>query len=1017
MDIWRAIRRSITRRSERFDRSVAELLQHCVQHRLVPWDNTEPELFRALLEDYTLDVKASREAIERLIDDAELKLRVSATGQTMVNVTEHFLDITLGGSDIDRSSGDGFRASLLTAMSVPIADVSLEGGAASDLITGIIYGGDVTIIRIDTGAGVPMTLVIDLGVPRLISDVSLDADIEVDPFVRASLNAEDYVAWDRALPIYCRYLRLELKERSLTLKKVSVTLNTYDQEFVVRTKELTFSNAVIRLIPEDKHGASTMILTNEGRSGDLRRIGRNKFRLELKASMGDLDSAPLIKSIYRLVEDTDVALATSELGSLQAYAETGGLVIGEPVVVIPRFCSVGNRETHDVKYDLGQLSNSSTIALPQYIRLPESFTVYLDGVPCSMTLSTPTVEYTYRYDDTNNILIFKSGTTGAVQIAFGVDVPSVKDGILTLSYPTAGESISISYEGKRRRIVGEVIQPGDTYQLAYHPVELERTVEFDVPKSTKEFTIPYDIISVEFEDRSVFQTKVDGDPQEEGQWTIIQENGRPPVVKTYTETNSKDAGKAILRVDLIYYHRSEPVTSKVPPALEREGISVGGNTVLLCSRPISSSIDKTSDDYFLATTFATEPLPEFYKVTVRGYQGDVFTEVDTRLLDYRIGTIQTRFGTRYYCVLVFGDEVGVFDLMNAEVLYYETQPIYPQLSGEIFRNYKRYVNGKVEISNYGDYTVSSDGTIIAFSKIPDGCTASYTHIEQIELGDEDWQYVKSDDGSVDTRRIKVISPTVDRHDILVVDGYAFLHDGTKIHYTKEMASRPDDVHSAFDGTKYISIIPSVDLVRAKLLPPGSTRYTLDAYIHEGTVTFLSVETSDVCVRSYDVGDTHFCKAGYPPFLPPDSGYYEEECENPRARYGTGCPRYAPKSSPLPRELRREVTYVDGSSELDRYGDYSIDYDSGALFLKSPLSSAVGMAYDYGLFRCSYVCNMDLDVGARVFGDRVALSQIDSMDLYNKGIRSVGFIFTRLPGEFPSANIRLEVPTRFRAVTT
>jgi len=228
-----------------------------------------------------------------------------------------------------------------------------------------------------------------------------------------------------------------------------------------------------------------------------------------------------------------------------------------------------------------------------------------------------------------------------------------------------------------------------------------------------------------------------------------------------------------------------------------------------------------------------------------------------------------------------------------------------------------------------------------------------------------------------------------------------------------MEQEPDDVYEVVVNGMKISIIPSVDLIRGVILEQGEKEFTLDRYIQRSTVSFIPLSTERICVNSYDVEGVHFCQRGYSGYVPGGSGYYLDYCDNPRRADGVSCPRYSARSEGLPGELGREVEFIDGDEELKRYGDYSIDYVEGILYLWSTFKTNLGITYSYGRFTATYLANMPLNITCQVSGSSISIKGIDGLTLQGKGINEVAFIYTAIPTTIPWNQIPLTAPSEFR----
>lgn len=287
----------------------------------------------------------------------------------------------------------------------------------------------------------------------------------------------------------------------------------------------------------------------------------------------------------------------------------------------------------------------------------------------------------------------------------------------------------------------------------------------------------------------------------------------------------------------------------------------------------------------------------------------------------------------------------------------------------IFSNEKSFVNGTDELETEGDYSIDYTNGILytaAQTREQGLSTVQYTYQKERELewefNDNSSQLVINDDSFLVNRN--------DRNPVTLVRS-----DGQK-RFVAYKDNRWVDIPVTFVGLRDIErskgneiqfqdagvIIDfeKDDFLRGKVLPEGTTRVRLDnTGIVKNSIRFLHLSNDTDAFNDRLVSTD-------------DSGLPVVEPKPIRDVYGNRLPGIGLDEQTQrdvdEETLVRERNYVDGSTELERGGDYSVDYENGILFTFTPIPAHTIIQYEYTDVRVSYIGTLRLNqtpTGGRV----------------------------------------------------
>jgi hypothetical protein len=267
--------------------------------------------------------------------------------------------------------------------------------------------------------------------------------------------------------------------------------------------------------------------------------------------------------------------------------------------------------------------------------------------------------------------------------------------------------------------------------------------------------------------------------------------------------------------------------------------------------------------------------------------------------------------------------------------------------GETFKREVAYVDGRSELKLPGDYAIDYRNGTVACQTMPSGLagvTAAYSYQNRRNLS---WRFgdgpadIVIDDGSQfvgwnDEAAAVVKTKTGPCH-VVYKNGHHVLV--------------PTDADSPFlevdQATGGEAAIPFVedDFLRGWTAPDGATRIELPhGSVVRGSLQFVFVSDDQ---GAFDDRTVTKDSAGNVVISPK---YVRDVYGNalPGARAGVQTQRDVDRLA-----AKREVPFVDGTTELVRDGDYSVDYAAGVLYMSTPMPSYTILQFKYADVRVSY----------------------------------------------------------------
>ena len=281
------------------------------------------------------------------------------------------------------------------------------------------------------------------------------------------------------------------------------------------------------------------------------------------------------------------------------------------------------------------------------------------------------------------------------------------------------------------------------------------------------------------------------------------------------------------------------------------------------------------------------------------------------------------------------------------------ETFYPQFSdNSVFKTQKTFVDGSTEMSQAGDYSIDHEnGTIYSFAPTQEQGTTFIKYSYQTRralnwefVSDNPKQLVINDDSFLVTKNDQFAATVIDSDDFR--------------HYIVYKDNRYIWVPVTTSGTSFVDsevTIPftSDDFLRGYILPAGRTRIRLPHQLivrNSLRFFFLSNDTNaydDRIVTRNDDGSITVSPK-------PIRDVYGTAFDG--IGVGARTQRDVDKLS-----ITRERPFVDGKRELEKGGDYSVDYENGILYTYTPVPQHTMVKYEYADVRVTYVATQILRV--------------------------------------------------------
>lgn len=281
------------------------------------------------------------------------------------------------------------------------------------------------------------------------------------------------------------------------------------------------------------------------------------------------------------------------------------------------------------------------------------------------------------------------------------------------------------------------------------------------------------------------------------------------------------------------------------------------------------------------------------------------------------------------------------------------ETFYPRFSdSSVFKTQKTFIDGTTEMSQAGDYSIDHEnGAIYSFSSTQEqGTTYAIYHYQQRRplnwefVSDNPKQLVINDDSFLVTKNdqfaITVTNPNGDKNYVVYKDNrYIWIPVTTD--------------GATFTDPDTLKVIPFTqdDFIRGYILPAGRTRVRLP---HQTIVQnsmqffFFSNDTNAYDDRIVTRNSDGSISVAVKPI---------------RDVYGTafdGIGIGARTQRDVDKlTITRERPYIDGKRELERGGDYSVDYENGILYTFVPIPLHTMIKYEYADVRATYVATQIL----------------------------------------------------------
>lgn len=454
--------------------------------------------------------------------------------------------------------------------------------------------------------------------------------------------------------------------------------------------------------------------------------------------------------------------------------------------------------------------------------------------------------------------------------------------------------------------------------------------------------------------------------------------------------------------ELDYHHDFNNENTKVtwydrPRRTDAEGLSRGRNTNQLENFPVlphlvvDEDVPTNSTDFWLAnipvsglnlvfsdkTTFATEvsgtPAADGeYRVeqlSTNQRMNPVHVTVYGRTPGLDAGTITVESRGKIlvpqtgYTQDSWNFTLNSSGLTNIVDIY---EPVFSDRA--IFARSQTFVNGRDELNTEGDYSIDYENGVVysaAETRQAGASSVTYNYQENRELAwefnDESNQLVinddsflvnKNDDNPIILRRTNKSVYVVFKDNRYVDIPVDFVGQQTN--------ARRRGVEIDYQDNGVIIDFDRDDFIRGKALTEGAQRVRLP---HQGIVknsmrfTFLSDNINSYNDRIVTVETDGSVTVSPKPI---------------RDVYGNrlnGIQLSEQTQRDIDAEsLTRERNFVDGETELERGGDYSVDYANGVLYTFTPIPAHTIVQYEYTDVRVSYVGTLKLNqtqTGGRV----------------------------------------------------
>lgn len=273
------------------------------------------------------------------------------------------------------------------------------------------------------------------------------------------------------------------------------------------------------------------------------------------------------------------------------------------------------------------------------------------------------------------------------------------------------------------------------------------------------------------------------------------------------------------------------------------------------------------------------------------------------------------------------------------------KPVFSDLN--VYKTFKQFIDGSTELEQDGDYSINLyNGKIYSFTNTSQTGTTSisYTYQKEKILN---WKFTKNANEILIDDNSFLVNENNDTI-VLAKDGtitYNYVYKDNRFIRVPVGATSPytaDGVDIEFT---------SEDFVRGYLLPSNRNKIKLpNKNIVKNSIRFLFLSND---INAYDDRTVEINSEGDITITPLPVKDIYGNILNP---FGLNnlTQRDIDKTT-----LVRERNFVDGFTELEAGGDYSIDYKNGILYTYTPTPAIVIAQYKYSDVRVSYVATQQL----------------------------------------------------------
>lgn len=412
----------------------------------------------------------------------------------------------------------------------------------------------------------------------------------------------------------------------------------------------------------------------------------------------------------------------------------------------------------------------------------------------------------------------------------------------------------------------------------------------------------------------------------------------------------------------------------VLPSIEvTEDIPSATSSFYLQNVPVSGSVLSFTDKTTFATRVYTAPAAEgeYYveelssKHSINPVKVTVYSRTNNRTpgvvtLDAKAKIKQPQTS---YTKDSWESAVGFSGLQGVVDIY---EPSFSDTT--VFNLEQTFIDGATELEQDGDYSIDyKNGKIYSFSDTEQTGNTSVKYTYQVQKN-LNWEFNGQSDQLVINDDSFLVNKN-DREDVV------FNRNGQRSYIVfkdNRYIDIPLGTSSPYNANGVEITFDEADYIKGYTLPTGQTRVKLpNQLLIKNSVRFLFLSNDR---NSFNDRIVTTASDGTVTVSPkPIKDIYGNSLEG--TLVGEQTQRDVDKGS-----LTRERNFVDGTTELEEGGDYSIDYEKGILYTVTPIPEYAVIQYEYADVRVSYVATKKLDPEVDYDLDLTELT----LDIFNTG---------------------------------